>query len=234
MHRAIVAAVLRALVAAACAMPLAASAAPGVPFERIQEACVHTGVLPIGPGERWASCRVTRAGFVGTIGLLDFYYATWCLAVRGERCDSVALVVFANRAYRQEATLQFHRVDPAGTRYGHAMMVGGDASHAIVVSARRPNHGIERQFHAWDGAGWREVDGAAWRGTLAEAMQARLPAELRAQLPREAMPEPERMALVVPLRRVRDGALAGVATVGVRIDGTRLAVDEIDLGAARW
>ncbi len=224
----------RAILAAACTAALAMPAAAGaeVPFARIQEACVRTDALAFGPGERWTACRLTRAGFVGTIGLLDFYYATWCLVARGEHCDRVALVVFANRAYGEEATLQFHRVDPVGTRYAHVMMVGGDASHAVVVSARQPNGGVERSYHAWAGARWHAVDVAEWRASLAAALRARLPADLRAQLPREVLPEPERMALAVPLRRVRDGAPAGIAEVVVRVDGARLAVGEVDIGMA--
>jgi len=228
----------RAFVAIACALGFASAvqaaepAKPAIPFARIQEACVRTDALPFGPGEHWTSCRLTRAGFVGTIGLLDFYYATWCLVARGERCDRVALLVFANRAYREEATLQFHRVDPAGTRYEYAIMVGGEASHAIAVSARAPKGGLERQFHAWAGSRWQAVDAAEWRAALADALQARLPAELRAQLPREVLPEPERMALVVPLRRARDGAPAGVAEVAVRVEGARLAVGDLDLAKA--
>lgn len=228
----------RALLALACAFGFAGTAsaaepaAAAIPFARIQETCVQTEALKFGPGERWTSCRLTRAGFVGTIGLLDYYYAAWCLVARGERCDRVALVVFANRAYREEATLQFHRVDPAGTRYEHAMMIGGESSHAIATSARAPKGGVERQYHAWTGSRWQAVDGAEWRAALAQELQAKLPADLRAQLPGEALPDPERMAIAVPLRRVRDGAPAGIAEVAVRVEGARLAVSGIDLGKA--
>lgn len=224
--------IARALAAALLAGVATLSAAaepakPAIEFARIQDECVSTPAVPFGPGERWSSCRLTRAGFVGTIGLLDFYYATYCLVSRGERCDRAALMVFANRAYRPEATLQFHRVDPAGTRYEHAMMVGTADAHAIATTARLPGQPVERQFRAWAGDRWQPVDAAAWRATLAADLPSRLPEGLRAQLPREVMPEPERMALLVPLRRARDGSAAGVAEVSVTLDGARFAVGDV-------
>lgn len=200
---------------------------PAIEFERIQSECVRTEALPFGPGERWRACRLTGAGFVGTIGLLDFYYASYCLSARGSRCDRTALMVFANRAYRPEATLEFHRLDPAGTRYSHATMVGAEGS-AIAVTARLPEGGREvRQYHAWAESRWTPVDPVQWRIALAAELPRRLPEGVKAVLPAQVMPEPETMTLRVPLRRVRGDAPAGVAEVEVRVEGGSLAVGEV-------
>lgn len=236
--RGVAAALLAAALLAASALsaPLAARAEeekkPAIEFSRIQAECVRTDAVPFGPGGRWTSCRLTGAGFVGTIGLLDFYYASYCLVARGERCDGTALMLFANRAYRPEATLQFHRVDPAGTRYDHAQMVGSFGQHAIAVTVRRPGRGaLERRFLAWDEPRWVAIDRAQWREALAAGLAARLPEGLRAVLPAEVMPAPERMAIDVPLRRARDGAPAGKAEVAVRVEGARFALGDVQLPA---
>ena len=206
----------------------AADKPPAIAFERIQKECVSTPAVAIGPGRTWTSCQLTRAGFVGTIGLLDFYYATYCLSAGGGRCDRVAQLVFSNRAYFPEATLQFHRIDPAGTRYLHAMMVGSQGQHAIATAARLPGRGEpDLRYHAWIGEGWVAVDAAQWRRTLTEELAKRLPEGRRAVLPARLMPEPERMALNVPLRDARDGSPAGQVEVTVRLDGARFAVGDV-------
>ena len=91
-----------------------------VDFAPIQERCVQSGQIRFGAGERWSDCRLTRAGFVSTIGLLDFYYAQYCLidgAKNAKGCDKQAMVIFGNRAYRGEAYSVLQRIDPAGTQY---------------------------------------------------------------------------------------------------------------------
>ena len=88
-----------------------------VEFSSITETCQQVAGVSFGPGGKWASCRVLASGFVATIGLQDFFFARYCLGENGAQCDSLAQVVFRNRAYRSEAHVEMVRFDPAGTQY---------------------------------------------------------------------------------------------------------------------
>ncbi len=135
-----------------------------VEFGRIQDQCVQAGPARFGKGMKWAACRLDSARFVSTIGLLDFYAAQYCLVGSSGRCERSALMVFANRAYRPEATLVLHRVDPAGTRYDLPVVTGNDADNLMGVTVRSPGSKVaERSYFYWKDAGWRAVAPEAWK-----------------------------------------------------------------------
>ena len=141
-----------------------------VEFALIQERCVQSGEVLFGAGQRWSACRVTRAGFVTTIGLLDFYYAHYCLVgpVSGKNaCDKQAQVIFGNRAYRSEAYTVLQRIDPAGTQYEVPLVTGFGDDNLLVLSAMlKKGAAPVRKFYSWRDALWQSVDQNEWKSAL--------------------------------------------------------------------
>ena len=164
-----------------------------VDFAPIQERCVQSGQIRFGAGERWSDCRLTRAGFVSTIGLLDFYYAHYCLidgATNAKGCDKQAMVIFGNRAYRDEAYAVLQRIDPAGTQYESPLVTGAGDDNLLILSAK-PKNDVRpaRKYYAWHEALWQPVDEHAWQREL----PARLPAGARISV--NGQPDPQTLSV---------------------------------------
>lgn len=165
-----------------------------VKFDHIQDRCVENGEIRFGANARWKDCALTRARFVSTIGLLDFYSAQYCLKSNGSRCDRQALVIFANRAYKPDATSVFQRIDPSGTRYGDPLVTGYDNVNLLAISVTRPGATAPSyDYYQWKDSGWNPVPAKAW----ALATRARLPKGY--QLAGGAVPEPESLTALVPV-----------------------------------
>ena len=164
-----------------------------VDFAPIQERCVQSGQIRFGAAERWSDCRLTRAGFVSTIGLLDFYYAHYCLidgAKNARGCDKQAMVIFGNRAYRGEAYAVLQRIDPAGTQYEIPLVTGAGDDNLLILSAKPGNDARPvRKYYAWHDALWQPVDAHAWQREL----PARLPVGARVNV--NGQPDPQSLSV---------------------------------------
>ena len=193
-------------------------------FDDIQEKCARTVATSFGEGGRWKDCRLERAGFVATIGLLDFYYANYCLIKSGSKCDRQAQVVFSNRAYRPEAVLRLQRIDAAGTQYDVPLLIGDAGQDVLVTTVKLPRAKIaERTYYTWAGRDWSLVDVNSWRSDLKKM----LPEGVGARLAAGALPDPVTLEMSVPLYREADRdccASAGKAEVRFVVEGQRLAV----------
>jgi hypothetical protein len=205
-----------------------------IEFANIQDECVQTEAVKFGPGQKWKDCKLMRAGFISTIGLLDFYYATYCLIKSGKACDRQALMVFANRAYRKEATLQLHRVDAAGSRYDAPITIGLDEQNVLTTAYYAPKSDkAQRAYFNWSHPGWQPVDTVSWRKDL----QRQLPEGMTARLGANELPDPATMALQLPLlhqgKSDHMSAPAGNVAVQFAIEGDRLQVAGVKLDTAQ-
>jgi hypothetical protein len=202
----------------------AADKAPDIDFSKIQEECVSTHAVRFGPDSEWKKCRLTRTGFVATIGLIDFYYADYCLIKSGTRCERQAQVLYGNRAYRPEASVYMHRIDAAGTRYETPLLTGSDKQSILTTTAYRPgSRQAQRAYFHLATTGWTEIDSAEWKKELPD----KLPAGTTARIPAGAQPDPTTMALEMPLYRKGDRvccASGGRAEVSFAVEGARLAI----------
>ncbi len=205
-----------------------------VEFARVQEECVQSAEITFGPQGRWQSCTVTRAGFVATIGLQDFYYAHYCLGPTAAGCKHQAQVVFRNRAYRPEAFVEMVRIDPPGTRYDIPLLIGSDTEGALATGVRFPGkRNIERSYFYRAQDSWEPMDARAWLKDL----QARLPAGLSARVVRaqSVLPDPTTMAVRLPLYRAADRdccATGGAAEVQLSLDGGAFRILDMKLARA--
>lgn len=193
-----------------------------VEFAPIQEQCVQFADVRFGPGQRWDGCHVTRAGFVSTIELLDFYYAHYCLTKTAAKtaakaaakpattpptkaadrrtsadpapaCDKRALVIFGNRAYRHDAFAVLHRIDPAGTEYGVPLVTGADDDNLLAISVKRRGAALARHLFAWKEDFWQRMDDRAWKS----ALRKHLPAGAR--IGADTVIDPETLTVMVPM-----------------------------------
>jgi hypothetical protein len=202
-----------------------------IEFENIQDECVQTDAVKFGPGRKWSACKLTRAGFISTIGLLDFYYAEYCLIKSGKACDRQALMVFANRAYRKEATLQLHRVDAAGSRYDAPITIGMGDQNVLTTAYYAPRSDkAQRAYFNWSKPGWKPVDTVSWRNEL----QRQLPEGMTVRLGANELPDPVNMSLQLPLlhKGAQKGASGGTVEVQFAIEGDRLQVADVKLDHA--
>ena len=115
-----------------------AHAADKVEFAHVQQQCLQAGEIRFGLQRRWSNCKLTHSGFIGTIGLQDFFYAQYCLFNSLKRCDKQALVVFRNRAYQPDAFVEMTRIDPTGTRYEIPLLIGTDRDSVLTTAVRHP------------------------------------------------------------------------------------------------
>ncbi len=142
-----------------------------VKFADIENRCLQVGGIRFGAGRAWAGCRLISSRFVSTIGLLDFYHARYCLLDKaGRQCDRQAMLVFANRAYRDDATLVMLRMDPAGTAYEGPLVTGQGPDNLMVMSVKQPGRPARMDYRYWNQARWNVLPAAAWR----DAVQAQL------------------------------------------------------------
>ncbi len=176
-----------------------------VDFAKVQDQCVPNGEIRYGEGQRWKECRLTRARFVSTIGLFDFYSAQYCLVKSGGKCDQQALVIFANRAYRNEAIAVFQRTDPTGTAYTDPIVTGSDNINLLTFSVTKPGSvTASHQYFQWKEAAWQAVTPRAW----ATAVRAKLPKDFR--LAGSATPAPESLSATVAVTGPAGGTTARI------------------------
>lgn len=203
-----------------------------VQFADIQERCVQAGQVRFGPGQRWSDCRLMRARFVSTIGLLDFYHAQYCLIRSGNKCDRHALVVFANRAYKDDATLVLERFDAPGTIYADPLVTGSMLDNLLVLSARQPGQAFSREYRYWQQAAWRPVPGDAWKNLalahfgVGTRIKGAVMPDAESMAVRVEVQEPGRRASSMQLQfGLRNGApvLLGVAAAEPLAGGERVA-----------
>ena len=176
-----------------------------VDFAKVQDQCEPNGEIRYGEGQRWKDCKLTRARFVSTLGLLDFYSAQYCLIKTSGKCDQQALVIFANRAYRTEATGVFQRIDPAGTSYTDPVVTGSENTNLLTFSVTKP--GISKasyEYFQWKDAAWKPVSPRAW----ATAVKAKLPRDFR--LTGSATPAPTTLSATVSVSGPAGGTTARI------------------------
>lgn len=138
-----------------------------VKFADIENRCLQVGGIRFGAGQAFAGCRVISARFVSTIGLLDFYHAQYCLLGKaGGQCERQAMLVFANRAYRDDATLVMLRMDPAGTAYDGPLVTGQGPDNLMVMSVKQPGRPARMEYRYWNEARWNVVPASAWRDAV--------------------------------------------------------------------
>ena len=222
-----------------------------VEFARVQSECVQSADITFGPQGRWASCRVTRAGFVATIGLQDFYYAHYCLANKAGNttttttgttttnttggCDRQAQVVFRNRAYRPEAFVDMVRIDPPGTGYDIPLLIGSDTESALVTGVRFSDQSeAERSYFIRRQDRWEPIEARAWLRHLPERLPAGL--SVRAQSAQSALPDPTTMVVRMPLFVAADRdccATGGSVEVQLSIEGGVFQVLDLNLLLAK-
>lgn len=200
-------------------------AALAIDFAKIQSECVQVAGLEIGSQAQWKGCRLVRAGFVGTIGLQDFYYANYCLTKVGTRCAAQAQVLFSNRAYRPEAVARSFRVDPASTRYDAPLMIGSPDQNLLATTAyHKGSSQAELSYSVWSGADWTGVDTHAWH----EALPQQLPSGLLVRLSPQVQPDPTTLSMRLPLfqkgQRGTLNALRSDVQLTFAVEGTRMVI----------
>jgi hypothetical protein len=207
------------------AQAVKAEASLAIDFAKIQSECVQVAGLEIGSQAQWKGCRLVRAGFVGTIGLQDFYYANYCLTKVGTRCAAQAQVLFSNRAYRPEALARSFRVDPAGTRYDAPLMIGSPDQNLLATTAYHKGSSLaELNYSVWSGADWTGVDTHAWH----QALPKQLPSGLMVRLSPHLQPDPTTLSMRLPLfqkgQRGTWNALHSDVQLAFAVEGTRMVV----------
>jgi hypothetical protein len=199
-----------------------------IDFSKIQSECVQVPGLEVGNQAQWKGCRLVRAGFVGTIGLLDFYYANYCLTKVGKRCAAQAQVLFSNRAYRPEAVARSFRVDPAGTRYGDPLMIGSPEQNLLATTAHHTGKKpVELNYSVWSGAEWASVDTHSWQQELPQ----QLPSGTMVRLSPHMQPDPTTLTMRLPLfQKGQRGTSIGLrsdAELTFTVEGTRMVVSKM-------
>jgi hypothetical protein len=197
----------------------------GFDFAKIQSSCVQIAGLKVGSRVQWKGCRLERAGFFGTIGLLDFYFANYCLTGAGEACAAQAQVLFSNRAYRREAVAQSFRVDPAGTRYDDPLMIGSPDQNLLATNVHyKGKSQAELNYAVWSGAEWTRVDTQAWQ----QALPGQLPAGTMVRLSAQEQPDPTTLSMRLPLfQKGRSGSWSALhrdAELNFAVEGARMVV----------
>lgn len=210
------------------AQAVKAGAALAIEFAKIQSECVQVAGLEIGSHSKWKGCRLVRAGFVGTIGLQDFYYANYCLTKAGTRCAAHAQVLFSNRAYRPEALARSFRVDPASTRYDAPLMIGSPDQNLLATTAyHKGSSQAELSYSVWSGTDWTIVDTHAWH----QALPQQLPSGLMVRLSPQVQPDPTTLSMRLPLfqmgQRGTWNAVRSDVQLTFAVEGTRMVVSNM-------
>jgi len=153
------------------AAPVSASG-QALEFDRIHNECVQVPGLEFGAGREWAHCRLEHVAFVVTVGLNDFYATRYCLGNKAGVCERRAQILFANRAYRPEATVA--HVDSAD---GHTefldpvAVISADESQLLVLSTRSQGR-VERRFYTWQARRWVPINAGKWVAEYARQLPA--------------------------------------------------------------
>jgi hypothetical protein len=217
-----------------------AEAALAIDFAKIQSECVQVAGLEIGSRVQWKGCRLVRAGFVGTIGLQDFYYANYCLTKTGTRCAAQAQVLFSNRAYRPEAMARSFRVDSASTRYDAPLMIGSPDQNLLATTAyHKGSSQAELNYSVWSGTDWTSVDTHSWHQSLPQ----QLPSGMLVRLSPKVQPDPTTLSMRLPLfqmaPRGKLNALRSDVQLTFAVEGTRMVIStmtvtNVDTNTTVW
>jgi hypothetical protein len=191
----------------------------------VQEECSQVGDISFGPGQRWASCQVTRGRWVSTIDLVDMYQAQYCLGGSPGNCEQKALLLFGNRAYTPMAKLMVQRLDPANTEYDDPLVIKNEYGRILTVSARLPDGSRSKQYYLWQAGSWSPIDSQAWLKDLAK----RLPAGSTAS--QVSLPDVDTMSAKAmfsrPAKAACCAAKKGVATVELGLRQGRFLLKKI-------
>jgi hypothetical protein len=150
----------------------AAAATPALDFDRVHNECVQVNGLEFGPGRQWAHCNLEHVAFVVTVGLNDFYATRYCLGNKPGVCERRAQVLFANRAYRPEATVaHVDSTDGQNEFLDPVAVISPDASQLLVLSVRSQGR-VERRFYTWQARRWVPIDAGKWIAEYARQLPA--------------------------------------------------------------
>ncbi len=169
--------VLRAVLTIACvssfALTVPASAsAQALEFDRVHNECVQVPGLEFGPGREWSFCSLEHVAFVSTVGLSDFYATRYCLGNKAGVCERRAQILFANRAYRAEATIAHIDSADGGTEFlDPVAVISADGSELLVLSTRSLGK-VERRYYTWQARRWVPIDAGKWIAEYARQLPA--------------------------------------------------------------
>jgi hypothetical protein len=153
-------------------MTPAAASGPTLEFDRIHNECVQVPGLEFGAGREWTQCQLEHVAFVATVGLNDFYATRYCLGNKPGVCERRAQVLFANRAYRPEATIaHVDSTDGQNEFLDPVAVMSADGSDLLVLSTRSKGK-VERRFYTWQARRWVPIDAGKWIGEYARQLPA--------------------------------------------------------------
>jgi hypothetical protein len=153
-------------------MTPAAASGPALEFDRIHNECVQVPGLEFGAGREWAHCQLEHVAFVATVGLNDFYATRYCLGNKPGVCERKAQVLFANRAYRAEATIaHVDSTDGKNEFLDPVAVMSADGSDLLVLSTRSQGK-VERRYYTWQARRWVPIDAGKWIGEYARQLPA--------------------------------------------------------------
>ena len=159
------------LALSAVMMPAAASG-PALEFDRIHNECVQVPGLEFGAGREWAHCHLEHVAFVATVGLNDFYATRYCLGNKPSVCERKAQILFANRAYRAEATIaHVDSTDGQNEFLDPVAVLSADGSDLLALSTRSQGK-VERRYYTWQARRWVPIDAGKWIGEYARQLPA--------------------------------------------------------------
>jgi hypothetical protein len=153
-------------------MTPAAASGPALEFDRIHNECVQVPGLEFGAGREWAHCQLEHVAFVATVGLNDFYATRYCLGNKPGVCERKAQVLFANRAYRAEATIaHVDSTDGQNEFLDPVAVLSADGSDLLVLSTRSQGK-VERRYYTWQARRWVPIDAGKWIAEYARQLPA--------------------------------------------------------------
>ena len=128
-----------------------------IKFNMVQEQCVQTGKIKFGANARWSNCSVTKGRWFATLDFIDMYQAQYCLRKVHGACDTRALVVFANRAYKPDARMMLQRIDSGNVEYDDPLVVQTKYGDILTLSARSPDGSVSKSYYRWHSGSWTPV-----------------------------------------------------------------------------
>jgi hypothetical protein len=141
-------------------------------FDRVHNECLQVPGLEFGPGREWAHCNLEHVAFVVTVGLNDFYATRYCLGNKPGVCERRAQVLFANRAYRPEATVAYVDSTEGQNEFlDPVAVISPDYSQLLVFSMRIQGK-VERRFYTWKALRWVPIDAGKWIADYARQLPA--------------------------------------------------------------
>jgi hypothetical protein len=150
----------------------ASASGPALEFDRVHNECLQVQGLEFGPGREWAHCSLEHVAFVVTVGLNDFYATRYCLGNKPGVCERRAQVLFANRAYRPEATVaHVDTTDGQNEFLDPVAVMSPDDSQLLVLSLRSQGK-VERRYYTWQARRWVPIDAGKWIADYARQLPA--------------------------------------------------------------